>query len=777
MTSTHKISRFTLATIIILAFGFLNTSQAQNSAEYQKITQLADSLFSARNYLDAKAYYQYALRLSPQDINSKSRLKECIQIIRGQSDQREVYTSFIINADQFYKSKNLEKASSAYQSASRLFPSENYPKNQVLKIKAEIEEQYLTNNEYLEVINAADDYLNKNDYQNAKIEYQFALSLIPEKSYPKTKLRELKQLIDAESVKIGLYQKTLATADSLYINKNYKPARDYYQQANDIYVEKEYPKNQMILIDAILNPIAEYNKIIDDADNFYMVRDYQNAKNYYESASNIKPEDTYPKEMLNKVLAAIATKATTDQEDYEQAIQLGNEYFNNNEFTEARQQFEFALRIKPEEEYSRLKIEELDIKIRSIQENLRIDSTFNAAIQKADLLLSANDLDQAKENYQLALSIKADEFYPTQKLKEIQNRIRKIEDEKNLEQSYSNSISKADDLFINENYREARNEYEYASNLKPDEFIPKNKMREIDSILNLIELQNIAEKNYAEAIAQGDQYFKELKYNSAQQAYKQALNYKPKEEYPLNQLKEIDHQIEIKQVEIQKAYDLAISNAQNEMARGHLQIAKNFLYEAIEIKPEEAYASKAIEQIDAKIAESKARALQQYEPLLQEADQYFKQKAYDRALNIYNQALALLPNEVYPSSKINEILQIIKDATYVVLIDSTVNLSNNQLKSLEFNTLEVKDRKHNFILLKLQNMNGVRNFKIILNFGKGKAKNGGLIIRIAENKKINNYLIKIGSQYKWFSEDNNWISIQPEGGEVGISEISFSKII
>ena len=756
--------------------GFQNVSDAQNLNEYKRVTQLADSLFSARNYLDAKAYYQYALRLSPQNAASKDRLMECIQIMRGQSDEREVYTSFIINADQFYKSKNLEKASSAYQSASRLFPTENYPKAQIEKIKIEIEEQYIINNEYSEVIKAADAYLANDDFNNAKIEFQFALSLIPEKEYPKTKLKELEGFIKAESVKTNVYQKTLSTADSLFINKLYQPAKDYYQQANDIYAQKEYPQNQIVLIDAILNPIAEYDKIINDADNFYMVRDFQNAKNYYESASLMNAKDAYPKEMLSKVLEAIATKATTDQEDYDQAINLGNEYFQNNELAEAKQQFEFANRIKPEEEYSQLKIDELNIKMRTIQEDLRLDSVYNSAIQKADLLLSANDFKQARENYELALSIKTNEFYPTQKLKDIQNRVRKIEDEKNLETSYANTILKADDFFNKQQFEEAKSEFEYASSLKPNEDSPKNKILEIDSILNQIALQKSAEENYNQAIAKADQLFEELKFSSSQQAYKQALNYKPKEEYPLSQIKEIEHQLEIKQAEIQKAYELAISNAQNEMARGHLQVAKDYLNEAIEIKPEEAYAARTIEQIDVQIAKSKARALQQYEPLLQEADQYFKQKAYDRALNIYNQASALLPNEIYPKSRIKEILQIIEDATYVVLIDSSMNLDNNKMMQFDFNALEVKDRKHNFILLKLQNIEGIKNFKIILNFGKDKAKNGGLIVRLAENNESQNYLIRIGSQYKWFSEDNNWISVQPEGGRLGISEISFSKI-
>lgn len=56
-------------------------------------------------------------------------------------------------------------------------------------------------------------------------------------------------------------------------------------------------------------------------------------------------------------------------------------------------------------------------------------------------------------------------------------------------------------------------------------------------------------------------------------------------------------------------------------------------------------------------------------------------------------------------------------------------------------------------------------------------KNGGIIIRLSEDENLNVYLVRIGTQYKWFSEDNNWLTIQAEGGEVEISKISISKVI
>jgi hypothetical protein len=62
-----------------------------------------------------------------------------------------------------------------------------------------------------------------------------------------------------------------------------------------------------------------------------------------------------------------------------------------------------------------------------------------------------------------------------------------------------------------------------------------------------------------------------------------------------------------------------------------------------------------------------------------------------------------------------------------------------------------------------------------LNYGKGDAKNGGFVINIPDSDGQRDYIVKVGGQYKWFSEDNNWISLQPEGGSAEVSLIQISQ--
>jgi hypothetical protein len=62
-----------------------------------------------------------------------------------------------------------------------------------------------------------------------------------------------------------------------------------------------------------------------------------------------------------------------------------------------------------------------------------------------------------------------------------------------------------------------------------------------------------------------------------------------------------------------------------------------------------------------------------------------------------------------------------------------------------------------------------------LNYGEDGAKNGGFVINIPKSSNQRDYIIKVGGQYKWVSNDNNWISLQPEGGSIQVSHIQVSQ--
>jgi len=103
-----------------------------------------------------------------------------------------------------------------------------------------------------------------------------------------------------------------------------------------------------------------------------------------------------------------------------------------------------------------------------------------------------------------------------------------------------------------------------------------------------------------------------------------------------------------------------------------------------------------------------------------------------------------------------------------------VLIPSNTTKKFTFEPVPVKDRKGNYIFFKAKNASQEKEYKLILSFGKDGSKNGGIVIRIPAAEAQNEFIIRISAQYKWFSDDNNWITIYPEGGDLEVSLIQIS---
>ncbi len=78
------------------------------------------------------------------------------------------------------------------------------------------------------------------------------------------------------------------------------------------------------------------------------------------------------------------------------------------------------------------------------------------------------------------------------------------------------------------------------------------------------------------------------------------------------------------------------------------------------------------------------------------------------------------------------------------------------------------------IFIKARNTTDVE-CKVVLSYGKGGSKNGGFILPIPASQQSKEYIISVGKQYTWFSQDNDWISLVPQGGSVELILVKISK--
>ena len=310
--------------------------------------------------------------------------------------------------------------------------------------------------------------------------------------------------------------------------------------------------------------------------------------------------------------------------------------------------------------------------------------------------------------------------------------------------------------------------------MKNDEQYPINKIKKIDIILAEIAEQKILQDRFNDAIAIADSLFFLKEYELAKTKYADAGKIKPGESFPNKKINEINNILLKIEKEKQKAYELAIVKGDNFFNEEHYEKAQIAFQTAANIKPDEQYPKEKILKLNSIIAQIQKVRQQAYDIAIADADKFYSSKIYDKAIQSYLIAAENKTDETYPIEMINKITKIISENVIVDINKEQIIIPENTEQKFSFEPIPVKKRKSNYILLKAKNTVD-RNFKVILNYGKDNSKSGGTIIKIPVSNEVKDYIIRIGAQYKWFSEDNNWLSLYPEGGEIEVSLIQISK--
>lgn len=756
-----------------LLFGTFNV--LCQGIKYQEAIQSANKYFTTGDYMNAKASYQYALRFNKEDIFATERIKECINLMSSQTPERIQYSNHIHKADEHYKRKEYPKAIKAYNEALKLFSFEEYPQKQVTLLNQIVNENTALSVDFQEAIRMGDRYYDLKKFADARLEYQYALGLYPDQLHPKQRLEEIALELQDISEKQKIYDETLAKAEGFFNNAEWKNALEAFEQANKLFPKEELPNRRIKELVPLISQLKKYEQIIEDADEYYMVKDLINAKTKYEEALAIKPREIYPKEMLDKLIIAIQSKATSELEDFNNAVKFGNEYIIQKQWKEARSQFEFANRIKPSEKHPIEMLAQIAEEIKIEEAKATLIKKYENLISNADLFLAAKDLLKAKQIYTEANQLIPENNYPIEKINEIIETEKRIAAEKDLLNRYQSALQKAESLVSKEDYLSAKLNFEKARDLRPEESYPKEKLTEINLILERIAAQQTADQNYQSALQLADTYFKNKDFESAQFEYQKALSYKRDEKYPQKQLLLINDVLEQRAIALQLAYENLIKNADSLLIIKQFKEAISVLKEASNLKPNESYPQQKTNEINAIIAENYRIAKAEYDILIKEADRFYNAKVYERALAAYQEANKLLPKEAYALNKVNEITNLFAEATIAIINEVDLSIKSGELKQLPFTPIPIKDRKSNYLYLIIKESESFGNLRLIVNYGKDKTKNGGVIIRL-NSKQINNiHLVNVGTQYKWFSDDNNWISVQAEGGNVEIGLIKVSK--
>lgn len=139
-------------TIIILSIIItLLVSCNTNKKDYKKNSFTADSLFKAEKYEEAKAYYSKILKNNPKDSKAKKRIDE-IALFLDVNNKEIEYQNALQDADSFYDLENYEEAKLSYEKALTHNPDDEHVKTRLLDIA-----YFLENDETIEQVSDSND--------------------------------------------------------------------------------------------------------------------------------------------------------------------------------------------------------------------------------------------------------------------------------------------------------------------------------------------------------------------------------------------------------------------------------------------------------------------------------------------------------------------------------------------------------------------------------------------------------------------------------------------
>jgi len=727
----------------------LLTGLRQTDIAYTTSMQEADKLFKAKQYADAKTKYSEASQIKPSEERPKQAIKAIDDMLAKEIADNEAkakaeaerlaklkadFEAAIKRGDDLFAENNFSAAKIEYQKAAGIKTDETYPKEKITEIDKLLLAEKAANEQYTNKMKDAQAFFEVKKYAEAKSAYEAASTLKPNEQAPKEGIKKIDNILsaldaeekakqEAEATKLAqqnaAYQEQIAKADAAFEANNFEEAKKAYIAASGIKTEESYPKTQIQKIDELLAQKQQleknYREVLTLADKAFSAKDFAEAKNKYTNASQLKPDESYPKEQiqkieeeLNKLAAADAKKQAEEAEriskleaDYQEQIKMGDGAYTAQKLEEAKRAYNEALKLKSQEKYPQEQIQKIDDLIKQ-RENA--EANYKSLLATADKAFSSEDWNTARDKYTEALGVKPGEKYPSEQLAKIETFLetKRAEEERKkaeeqaklaaIEKQYNDAIAMADKAFNESDWANAKAKYNEAKTIKPNEKYPVDQLalivakeKDAADAAKLVAQKEAEEKarkeKYAKTIQEADALFSAENWNNAKEKYQEAIAIVDSEEYPKTQIEKIDTKLaelaiaeaeraRLAEEERQKtaAYQQALEKGTQAMNAKKWDEATLAFSQAAELKPQENLPKTKLKEIDTlraeeeRIAEQrrleeerKAKFEAQYNETIERADKLFEENDLVKAKVAYEQASNLLPNESYPKAQIIKI--------------------------------------------------------------------------------------------------------------------------
>jgi len=647
-------------------------------------------------------------------------------------EQTVTFQSVMATGDSEFANNNYIKAKTCYQEALRLQPNDATAKTKLDKTLQLIREESKKEEKFFDFIDKADDFFDNGDLNNALNEYNNALNIKPDDEYALERKSSITKILQEEKDKLDSFNNMVVLGDKLLKEERLAEAVLQYESALKLYPNNNSVRSKLKEArdknEAYNLKVSEYERFKSQGREYELRKKYSEAIESYRQAFSIFPED----DDLPALISSLQAKKDV-AERYDERIKEADALYEDQSYNAAKIAYQQALAVIPSDSYSEGMISRIDEILNSddyinIQkEKAKLDNDFALLMGKGANAEGFNNYELAVSYYEQALALKPGNqeavtkkeeaqksLLRQQQLAKEQERLAAIEAEKKRAATIQTLIITGNQQITDKKYAEAEQTYNELLTIDPNNTTALAQLKVIEGFYEEIQLQKA--ENYRLAMEAGNGALSAENYQEAVKQFNIALNNKPNDEAALQQLSAA-----------QQMEDLRLAALQNE-----------------------------------------------YNTFITKADAQFQGKNYDKAIEFYTKAIALNTGNPYPSDKIKEIGNILTANKLANLISEPMTIAANESKQFNFDPIDVMTRRNNYLFIEAKNL-GTNQYTMYISFGSTNGKNGGFLVSVPANQDVNKYIIRIGAQYKWFSEDNTWIEVTPENGDIEIVTMEISK--
>ena len=570
------------------------------------------------------------------------------------------------------------------------------------------------------------------------------------------------------------YESLMKKGNEKFGAKDYISAKTYYemalkQKANDPTAKQKLNETvKKIQEDGARQEV--FYAHLDEGDRLNGQQKYEEALAEYEAALAVFPNDKYVTAQADAIRAIL--KERKDKQDaFDLAMSQGETLLEEENFEAAIMQFETAIGIFPTDKLPKEKLAEAKQKKQLFAEKT---ARFDKLMDEANQFGLRKNYDAAITKIDEALTLFPNDLTANAKRNEYQAA-------KGVTDQYNGIIAEADRLYEAKAYREAKTQYQsalvvvagdpYATDMlsRLDPLIAQQDAEEAERLAAEAEAARLAAEAEAARIAAEQEAARIAAEAEAARLAAEA------EAARIAAEEEAARQAALAAAaELQAQFDQAMNAGNQAMNAEQFAEAIRHYQSALTLKPEDPTATAQLAAAQ-KAENDRMTALRaQYDTFIKEGDAHFKSNTFDKAIEAYTKAEEL-NLETYPTEMIARISEIIEQNKLYELNSEPITLAAGEAKRFDFNKIEVAVRRSNYVVVKVRNPHPDKTFPMIVSFGSAAGKNGGFVLPVAATEAEKTFIFRIGSIYKWFSEDNTWIEFVSENNEVEISKVEVSR--